>query len=93
MTENSEDTTPTIDPADIELAGEAERKSGDPAPPENAPIEATAEFPVLSLRDITLMADPRNASSPMATDGPGVSDDHGAPEHGSGAPIPWPFSN
>jgi len=56
-------------------------------------IEATAELPVQPERDIAAMADPRNASSPMATDGPGVREESGAPEHGSGAPIPWPFSN
>jgi hypothetical protein len=95
------DGTHTIDAADIELAENTEPRSrkGAAAPVANGiaipepPIEATAEQPVLTERDISAMADPRNASSPMATDGPGVREENSAPEHGSGAPIPWPFSN
>lgn len=73
----------------VEITATAET----PVAATDQPIEATAEQPALSERDISAMADPHNASSPMATDGPGRRDDNATPESGSGAPIPWPFSN
>lgn len=86
--------TPDAEHADITITSETDpRRRVVNATPGLPPIEATAEQPALTDRDISAMADPHNAASPMATDFPGRRDDNATPEHGSGAPIPWPFSH